>query len=144
MFSGTSVPGARTLRISSPRRTESIMTSARATEGGRASSLLSATVSATAATTPPAMRTFRFVFLGGSLLISTGTFSSGSLFDTYYGWTVEKLQAFQGIQRGSQQCSRLVLLPSRAKGRGQESKGQGQDEGNGERAEGLGLSVARN
>src|SRR5688572_22413241 len=73
MFSGTSVPGARTLRISSPRRTESMMTSARATEGGRASSLLSATVNVTNATRPPAIRTFRLVFLGGSRLISTET-----------------------------------------------------------------------
>ena len=66
------------------------MTSARATEGGRASSWLSATVNNTAATTAPAISTFRFVFLGGSLLISTGTGLVGSLFDTYYGGTVEK------------------------------------------------------
>src|SRR5687768_13054089 len=96
MFSGTSVPGARTARTSSPRCTESIMTSARATEGGRASSWLNATVNITAAMTPPAIRTFRFVFLGGSLLISTGTILVGSLFDTQYGRTVEKLQRLFG------------------------------------------------
>ena len=69
------------------------MTSARATEGGRASSWLNATVNITAAMTPPAIRTFRFVFLGGSLRISTGTVLVGSLFDTYYGGTVEKESA---------------------------------------------------
>src|SRR5690349_21933638 len=94
MFSGTSVPGARTARTSSPRCTESMMTSARATEGGRASSWLSATVNITAAMTPPAMSKFRFVFFGGSLLISTGTCLAGSMFDTSYGRTVEKESGF--------------------------------------------------
>src|SRR5687767_6186626 len=94
MFSGTSVPGARTLRTSSPRWTESMITSARATEGGRASSWLSATVSITAAMATPAISKFRFVFLGGSLLISTGTGLAGSWFDTYYGGTVEKESHF--------------------------------------------------
>ena len=58
------------------------MTSARETDGGRASSWLSATVNITAAMTPPAIITFRFVFFGGSLLISTGTGLVGSEFDT--------------------------------------------------------------
>ena len=70
------------------------MTSARATEGGRASSWLNATVSITTAMAPPAISKFRFVFLGGSLLISTGTGLAGSLFDTYYGRIVEKESPF--------------------------------------------------
>jgi hypothetical protein len=76
-----------------------MMTSARATEGGRASSWLSATVNITAAMTPPAISTFRFVFFGGSLLISTRTGLDGSLFDTYYGRTVEKESPFFSDRR---------------------------------------------
>ena len=51
MFSGTSVPGARTFRTISPRCTESTQSSLRETPDGRASRLLSATVVATTATT---------------------------------------------------------------------------------------------
>jgi hypothetical protein len=76
-----------------------MMTSALDTEGGLASSWLNATVSITAPMTPPAISTFRFVFFGGSLLISTGTVPVGSWFDTPYGRTVEKESDLLRVRR---------------------------------------------